>query len=208
MREPAKPVGKKRPKAIRRADIIQAALDEFAARGFAQARMEDVARHAGIAKGTLYLYVSGKEELFEAVVRDRVVPQVERLAAVAAEFDGPSQDLLRMQLGTIYRMLIGTELRHIVRLLIAEAARFPAVVDFYHREVISRGMAAISATVHRGIGRGEFRATAATEFPQAIAGPIIMAVIWRLLFEDRRPLDADAYFEAHMDLLLDGLIRR
>src|SRR5215218_9634221 len=48
--------------------ILAAALDVFAEKGFSDARLDDVAARAGVAKGTIYLYVASKEALFEALI--------------------------------------------------------------------------------------------------------------------------------------------
>src|SRR5262245_10226103 len=53
----------------RRDAIVSAALEEFAARGFAATRLDDVARRADVAKGTIYLYFRDKESLFQELVR-------------------------------------------------------------------------------------------------------------------------------------------
>src|SRR3954470_19508698 len=65
--------------AERRRDIIEAALDEFIARGFAATRRDDIARRAGVAKGTIYLHFKDKESMFEELIRTSIVPLVGRL---------------------------------------------------------------------------------------------------------------------------------
>src|SRR6478609_8653373 len=67
--------------AERRGAIIEAAMDEFIARGFAATRLDDVARRAGVAKGTIYLHFKDKEALFEELIRTAIVPLVGRLVA-------------------------------------------------------------------------------------------------------------------------------
>jgi AcrR family transcriptional regulator len=56
--------------------LLEAAIDLFVERGYAATRLEDVARRAGVSKGTLYLYYENKEELFKAVVRSNIVPVI------------------------------------------------------------------------------------------------------------------------------------
>src|SRR5262245_2634791 len=68
--------------AERRAAIIEAALEEFIARGFAATRLDDIAKRAGVAKGTIYLHFKDKESMFEELVRLVIVPLVERLNAL------------------------------------------------------------------------------------------------------------------------------
>src|ERR1700712_5869603 len=74
--------------------ILKAALAIFAERGLAQARLEDIAKRAGLSKGTIYLYFPNKEELFREVVRSTVIAQIERGEAVFESERDPRQALL------------------------------------------------------------------------------------------------------------------
>src|SRR3954471_8660061 len=62
-----------------RGAIIEAAMDEFIARGFAATRLDDVAKRAGVAKGTIYLHFKDKESMFEELIRIAIVPMITRL---------------------------------------------------------------------------------------------------------------------------------
>src|SRR5262249_41456153 len=70
--------------AARRNSILDAALDEFSARGFAAARLDDVAKRAGIAKGTIYLFFADKESLFQELIRFKMGPVVGTLESLFA----------------------------------------------------------------------------------------------------------------------------
>ena len=188
-------------------DILEAALAAFSATGFAATRLDDVAERAGISKATIYLYFKNKEDLFEGVVRRWIVPPVRQIEDLAGRDDVSAEDLIRAQIRTFYRDLVGTRLRLIMRLMVAEGERFPHLVDFYYTNVIQRGLAALSRAIQRGIDRGEFRPTAAVDLPQAIAGPAILAALWKLLFDAHKPLDLDALCEAHLDVVMRGLRR-
>src|SRR5690349_21431284 len=83
-----------RRKEARPAEIVAAALDVFVERGFAAARLEEVARRAGVTKGTVYLYFRNKEALLKAVVRENIVPVIARGEAVAQAFTGSARELL------------------------------------------------------------------------------------------------------------------
>src|SRR6478735_5344216 len=85
----------RRRKDTRPAELLDAALDVFAEKGFADARMEDIAARAGAAKGTLYLYFASKEAVFEALVRTLIVPNLDRAEGIAADHTGPVGPLLR-----------------------------------------------------------------------------------------------------------------
>lgn len=189
----------------RRATIVEAAFATFREAGFAAARMEDVARRAGVAKGTVYLYFADKQALFEAVVEAMILPRVAHLEALGQAADAPADVRLRRFIGFIYDELVDTDRREVVRMVIAESARVPAIAAFYHREVIARARAALTALVAQGIAEGTFADGAVARRPEILIGPAMMAVIWRLVFEDVEPLDREAFLAAHLDLILNGL---
>jgi AcrR family transcriptional regulator len=187
----------------RQEEILAAAFKVFAAHGYEATRMDEVARQAGIAKGTIYLYFRDKEQLFRAMVRSLVQ---KRFDAMAGSFQGTGEELLRELLSRMYSQVVRNEkVRSIVRLLIAEGGRFPQLTEIYHREIIAPGMKAVRQALLRGIAAGEFRKTAAVQFPQLLAAPGILAIVWRLLHGERHRLDLDAYSKAHLELVLDSL---
>ncbi len=199
---------RRRRKQERPSEILAAGLSVFAERGFSTARLDDVAERAGVAKGTIYLYFSTKEELFEAVVRDAFASVLERLTGALALPDISCTALVRLMIQTMYAQMVATERREILRLLVAEAKRFPDLVAFYHREAISRGKAIITEILRRGIASGEFRDSPATRFPEVIIGPAIMAAVWKLVFEPVEPMDLERMIEAHLDLVLGSILVR
>ena len=175
-------------------------MDEFIARGFAATRLDDVAKRAGVAKGTIYLHFKDKEALFQELIRSALVPLISRLAApppaggsVRAALEGFAQ--------TFAQEVVTTRRGDIVRLIVAEGPRFPSVADFYYREVVSRGMAGMRALIELGIARGEIRNEALARFPQIVVAPAIVAVIWQGLFGRHSPLDATEMLRVHLDLI-------
>lgn len=186
--------------AERREAIIEAALDEFIARGFAATRLEDVAKRAGVAKGTIYLHFKDKESLFEELIRSALVPLIGRLGAPPSP-GGSVRDTLEAFAQTFIQEVAATRRGDIVRLIVAEGPRFPAVADFYYREVVSRGLAAMRALIELGIARGEVANVALKNFPQIVVAPAILAVIWQSLFARHQPLDATEMLRVHLDLI-------
>ena len=184
----------------RRAAITQAALDEFTARGFAATRLDDVARRAGVAKGTIYLHFQDKEALFQELVRTALVPLIERIAR-PPEAGGSARALLERFAETFVNEVAGTRRGEILRLIIAEGARFPALSEFYYREVVERGLQGLRALIDYGIARGEIRHEALARFPQLVVAPAMVAIIWQGLFARYAPLDAAAMLRAHLDLI-------
>src|SRR5215471_10593120 len=153
--------------AERRQAIIEAAMEEFIARGFAATRLDDIARRAGVAKGTIYLHFKDKESMFEELVRLVIVPVVERLNKLPPP-TGSVRDLVEAFASNFLREVANTRRGDLVRLIVAEGPRFPAVADFYYREVVSRGIAGMRALIELGIARGEIAEKNLAQFPQIL----------------------------------------
>ncbi|MEH6952714.1 TetR/AcrR family transcriptional regulator (plasmid) [Nitrobacter sp. NHB1] len=196
----AKPPNRAARAAQRRAAIIAAGLDEFTARGFAATRLDDVAKRAGVAKGTIYLHFKDKEALFQELVRTALVPLIANLTALPAA-GGSVRDILERFAETFVREVAETKRGDIVRLIMAEGARFPSLADFYFREVISRGLASMRKLIEYGIARGEIRNARLVDFPQIVVAPAVVAVMWQGLFGRQAPLDAVAMLKVHLDLI-------
>ena len=175
-------------------------MDEFIARGYAATRLDDVAKRAGVAKGTIYLHFTDKEALFQELIRTALVPLIDRLA-VPPPSGGSVRTAIEGFAETFAREVVSTRRGDIVRLIVAEGARFPSVADFYYREVVSRGLAGMRALIQLGIDNGEIRNGALARFPQIVVAPVIVAVIWQGLFGRHAPLDAAEMFRVHLDLI-------
>jgi AcrR family transcriptional regulator len=198
----AKPASNRAERAAgRREAIIEAAMDEFIARGFAATRLDDVARRAGVAKGTIYLHFTDKEALFEELIRTAIVPLVNRLAAGPPPSGASVRDMIEGFAHTFIHEVTTTRRGDIVRLVVAEGPRFPAVADFYYREVVSKGLAGMQAAIALGIARGEIKHKDLAKFPQILIAPAMVAVIWQSLFARHAPLDAIEMFRTHLDLI-------
>jgi len=196
----------RRRKAERHQQILEAAFEEFAANGYAAARLEDVAKRGGMAKGTIYLYFKDKERLFRAVVRSLISPVFEKLAAFIGAFSGSAEELLRELLSRHYAQVVRNEkARAILRLLIAESGKFPQLSDIFHREIIDPGVAALRQVLEKGAVSGEFRKTKVRNFPQILIAPGVLAILWILILGGRYGLDLDAYKSAHMEFVLYAL---
>jgi AcrR family transcriptional regulator len=186
-------------KGERREAILAAALDEFSAQGVAAARLDDVAKRAGVAKGTIYLYFRDKEALFQELVRSLLTPVVGSVEALR-DADIPMHVLADRMVDLFVNDIFGTRRRDVIRLMITEGRRFPKLAEFYHREVLSRVMGAMRALLARAAARGEVPDTL-VRFPQLLAAPGIVAVVWAGLFDKYEPLDVRAMMRAHIDLI-------
>jgi len=183
----------------RRDAILSAALDEFSIRGFEAARLDDVARRAGVAKGTIYLYFRDKETLFQELIRAMLTPLVGTIEAMG-EADLPLGVLADRLVDLFVREVYETRRKDVIRLMISEGRRFPKLAEFYYREVLARIIAAVRALLRRGAARGEVPEGLA-DFPQIIAAPGLVAIIWSGLFERFEPLDVRKMMKTHVELL-------
>jgi len=197
-----------RRKDARPQELLAAAIDLFVERGFAATRLEDVARRAGVSKGTLYLYFENKEELFKAVVRTSIVPVIGEAESSVAEFDGHSAELLRKVMLDWWDHIGVNKVSGIVKLVMAEANNFPELAKFYQDEVINRGTRMISSMLERGIARGEFRAINVTQTTQVLMAPMLMLVTWKHSVGpcERGDLEPLAFLDAFLDMALHGLL--
>ena len=183
----------------RREAILAAALDEFSERGYEATRLDDVANRAGIAKGTIYLYFRDKESLFQELIRTMLTPLVGTIEALGAA-DLPLSTVAGHIVDVFMREVYDTRRKDVIRLMIAEGRRFPALAEFYYREVLARIIGAVRALLARAAARGEV-APGLVDFPQLVAAPGLVAIVWNGLFERFEPLDARAMMQAHVELL-------
>lgn len=206
------PIGLKPPRWERRKDarpqeLLDAALDLFVERGYAATRLEDVARRAGVSKGTLYLYFENKEELFKAVVRASIVPAIGDAEDALATFEGHSADMLRTMLCGWWTRVGTTKASGIVKLVMAEASNFPDLAAFYREEVIARGTALVQKVLERGVARGDLRPMDVAMTTQVLVAPVLMLMLWKHSFGpcDATNIDPEAYLDTLLAMALQGL---
>lgn len=200
---------RERRKEARPGELLAAALALFVEKGYAATRSEEVARRAGVSKGTLFLYYASKEELFKAVVRDTIAG---RFPEWNAEFDahtGSSADLLRYALTSWWERVGNTQASGITKLMVSEASNFPELAEFYQREVIAPGQDLIRRILERGVASGEFRAVNVTQSVFVVMAPIIFLMTWMHSFGNcphgSDTLQPEQYLAAQIDILLQGL---
>lgn len=197
-----------RRKEARPQELLAAAIDLFVERGFASTRLEDVARRAGVSKGTLYLYYANKEDLFKAVVRQSIVPVIGDAETSVAEFEGHSAELMRHVILNWWRRVGATNASGISKLILAEADNFPELARFYQQEVMTRGIGMLSSMLERGVRRGEFRGVDIAQTAQVLIAPLLMLSTWKHTIApcERCDLQPEAFLEAFLDITLRGLV--
>jgi AcrR family transcriptional regulator len=197
----------RRRKNARPEEIISAALEVFADRGFAATKLEDVARRAGVTKGTIYLYFENKEALFKALIRQTIVPVIARGEELAKSFTGSARDLFEQLVREYWRLVGETSLVGIPKLMMAEANNFPELARFYYEEVVTRGHRLMAGVLERGIKAGEFRPVNVAVATKLAMAPVMHAVIARRAFSACMPegFDVTKYLDTHIDLYLHGI---
>lgn len=192
-------------KQAKRLALVEAALSVFSRVGFAAAKMDDVAEEAGVSKGTVYLYFDSKEQLFEGMVKAKMLPMLDGIAQAVDDASESATARLKAHLRFFYENVLNSDRRQIMRLILAEGPNFPHLAEYYHTNVLSRGQAMIETILAQGVESGEFRQMQGHGLMQNIAAGALVAGIWKLVFDRFQPIDLDAYFETHVDLVLNGL---
>ena len=200
---------RRRRKAERPQEILEAAFVEFSRSGYAMTTLDQIAEGAGVTKGTIYVYFENKEHLFISMVREVTKAALDTVHEMLETHEGSTADLLRAQFSFIYQHIVeDRRRREVLRMLIAEAPRFPELADRYHQEILRPCLDMLRQAIQRGMDRGEFRNSAIIDLPQIVIAPIALVDLWMMMFDDRQPLDLKAYFNAHLDLVLNGLLAK
>lgn len=198
----------RRRKEARPADIAAAALAVFAEKGFAGARTEEIAARAGISKGTLYLYYRGKAELFRAVVREVVIPNVDAMRAVFLAADLPFAVMLRQLMPRFAAIVTEVPVGAVAKMVIGESRNFPELAKVWHDEVIGEALGLIAALIERGQAKGEVRPGDPRTHAFSIMGPMLIGVLWRETFTPvgGAAIDLPAIARQHVETVLNGLL--
>jgi AcrR family transcriptional regulator len=203
-----KPKSWNRRKQARPGEILDAALSVFAEKGYAAARMEDIAARAGVTKGTIYLYFQNKEDVFKSLARTHIGDTISAAAEIAASHEGPVREFLATFLGNAAAMIMTSEKAILPKIIIAESGNFPELARFWRTEVIDKAMAMMTGVLKRGVDRGELRGDLALDLVSRLCvAPMVMSIIWRTTFAatDTVPFDYQAFLATHLDVLMNGL---
>lgn len=198
----------RRRKHARADELRAAALALFVEKGFDATLTEEIAARAGTSKGTLYLYYASKEQLLQAVIDS---PALRTLASVrpAAGREGSSADALRRMLSDIRSHLRGEAVGSVLKLAIAEARRFPQLMEFWLCAVLRPARASIAEVVLQGMERGEFRKMDAEVVAHSLLLPMLMSCLHPHVTVPGAPadrcLDDEGFIAQHVELVLHGL---
>jgi AcrR family transcriptional regulator len=206
MLDPGEPKFRRR-KADRPGEIVQAAMEVFADRGFAAARLEEIARRAGVSKGALYLYFETKEEIFRAVVDQAIAPNIEAVRAMVAAHPGPLPDLLRLVTARVGVLVETLPVGGVVKMVIGEARNFPELARVWHDDLVAHILGALSDAIRAAQVRGEVRSGDPRAYALQLISPMLIALIWRETFVPvgAKPFDLPALIRQHVETMIQGL---
>jgi AcrR family transcriptional regulator len=198
----------RRRKEARPAEIVAAALEVFSEKGFAAARLDDIAARAGVSKGALYLYFETKQDLFRAVVRDSVAPNLNAIEQAVSAVDLPFAQVVRMLLSRMADVMMTTRLPSVAKVVIAESRNFPDLARIWHDDVVSRALGIATTLIERAQAKGEVKPGEPRIYAFSLAGPMLMGALWREVFEPvgARPVDLREVARQHAETALQGML--
>jgi len=205
--QPGQPKWRRRSEA-RPGEIIAAALAVFAEKGFAAARLDDIAARAGVSKGALYLYFETKQDLFRAVVRETIAPNLAAVVGFISHSPLPFGDLIRLVFARLAEVVAEGRLGAVAKMVIGESRNFPELAKVWHEDVVSRMLDAVGEAVAAAQARGEVRRGDPRLHVFSLAGPLLMGVLWREVFVPigAEPIDLKALLAQHAEVALKGML--
>lgn len=196
---------RKRRKDDRPDEILAASMDEFAEFGFERARLTRIAKKAGIAKGTIYLYFDSKEALFEAAISRYMVSAMEETRADFQRLDGSPTEQLRVLISGTYERVVGSPAEIIMRILVSEGPRLPWMAERYYELAISKFIVLLQEVIGRGVASGDFQESPMTRVPHLLIAPAMFLTINRMVFSTQNHIDQADFFEGHLHMVMRAL---
>lgn len=206
---------RRRRKEARPAELLDAALTLFVEKGFAATRSEEVAKAAGVSKGTLYLYFPSKEELLKAVIQHFLVNEITAgVEEAAAAADGPTHQMMADLLVPWWTRAYEGPASGVFKLVVTEVRNFPEIAQFFAERVVNPGEALVRGLLQRGVERGEFQDVDIDAAVHSILMPMILLCVHKhtLGMCGSGPHDVNddpiGFMKAHLQLIFKGLETR
>ena len=190
----------------RRLALLNAALDEFFEKGFSATRMADIARRAGLSKGTLYLYFKSKDAMFRELIEVLAMPNIQRISEIAEAAQSFEQAMEGFsRLGP--ELIRTSDMPRLMKVLVGDAHMFPQVVQDYRTELVERVLSIMAGMLRRAHEAGEIRVESPELTARIVIAPVVLSGIWQAMFGHQRggEVDLDRLFRIHTDLLLAAL---
>jgi AcrR family transcriptional regulator len=197
-----------RRKEDRPGEIVRAAVVVFSSKGFAAARLDEIAREAGLSKGALYLYYETKQDLFRAVIKTTVSPNLDLIRQRLDAFPGPFGALLEVFVPLVVQVMTQTPLAAIGKMVIAESRNFPDLARYWHDELVAPMLGLLTSQIAAAQARGEVIGGDARSFGFQLMAPFLLGLLWRETFVPvgAQPIDLDQLARQHLAVLRGGLL--
>jgi TetR/AcrR family fatty acid metabolism transcriptional regulator len=188
------------PPAPKRDAILRAAIDVFADRGFFNAQVADVARAAGVAAGTVYLYFKSKDDLLVSIFERSMREGLTKGRAAVAQPCDPRERLLRLARAHLARLGHDRNLAIVFQVELRQSTKF---MEQFSATLLRDYLGLIREAIADGQREGLFRADVkATAMAKMLFGALDeMATNW-ILSRRRYSLEADA--ATVVDLFING----
>lgn len=201
----AKKMTRAEQKIQRPVQILEAAFEEFTKRGFSATRVEDIADRVGVTKGTVYLYFETKEVLFESMIEHISEPFQELFKNSAPAIEEPIE-ALQTFLRFLYDHLVDDrQMRELLRFVISEGPKFPELIDRHYESFMGPIISTIDSILERGSSLNIFRKKP-SELAKVVIAPVVATMIFHLIFNQRKAIDKNDVFDAHLKLVLHGVL--
>lgn len=197
-----------RRKTARPSEIIEAAMDVFVEKGFAAAKLDEIAKRAGVAKGTLYLYFETKQDVFRAVAIQAIEANLDKIEGKPPTSGGSVAEVVPLLLARAAEKMKDGRVPAILRMIIAESQTFPDLARIWHDDVAARMLTMLTAVISAAQGRGEVRAGNPELQAFSILGPMIAGMLFNEVFgrSSSHAPDMTALAAQHADTVLQGLL--
>jgi AcrR family transcriptional regulator len=187
-------------------EILDASLEEFVSRGFEAARMEDIAKRAGLSKAAIYLYFPSKVALLEALIEAKVGPLAANVQQIAAMGAGDPLTALRMMATAAAFKLSDPNLFAVPRLVIGISGRFPEIATYYREHVVAKARGALESLIDAATAKGQIRNVDTNAVVRAFIGPLFFEAMWTHVLGGETALnEPQKLIEHQFDVLLSGL---
>ena len=199
----------RRRKAERPGEILAAALEVFARKGFAATRLDEIAAQAGVSKGALYLYFDTKQALFRAVVDTLATPDLEPARQMAARYQGRFAELAPLILALLAKLAGPGPLPAAAKMVLAESRNFPDLAQAWCERVVSAAVDLVAEMIAGAQARGEIGPGDPRIHALSLVGPLMAAMLWREAFTPigAAPFDLQALAEQHARTALRGMLQ-
>jgi AcrR family transcriptional regulator len=190
----------------RRQALLLVALDEFFQKGFAAARMDDIARRANLSKGTLYLYFDSKEALFTALIETLAMPNLGHIEMISASAPSMREALDRLVMFAPV-LIRHSNLPRLMKVLIGDSHNFPEIIHTYRTQILERVLGALAQMLEAAKARGEIEIGDPKLMARLVVAPIAFSGIWQAVFagDEEAEVDLEALFRMHAELLIKAI---